>query len=583
MESTEIKEGAFNIPRFDRKFFESQEGLSWIGEGSLGGKASGLAFADKILKERINKEEFNDVIISIPRMVVLRTDVFDWFMQKNNLSDLAYSDESDDTIILAFLQADLPVEILGDLRAIIENIHVPLAIRSSSMLEDAKYEPFAGIYATKMISNNQPSSDTRFNKLTEAIKFVFASTFFKASKDYFKISSHDLQDEKMAVIIQEVVGLRHSERFYPNFSGVIRSFNFYPSGRAKPEQGVVNLALGLGKTIVEGGLVWSYSPSHPKSSSPFADPTDLLKNTQTKFWTVNMSSVIVYDPTKEAEFMISADLKDAYYDDTLKYIASTYDESSGRLVMGTGSPGPRALNFSQLLSMNEFRFNNLIKTLMDLFTDALSNPVEIEFAVTIQGNPSKLRFGFLQVRPMVVSDETVQLEEKELEADNVLVSSDCVMGNGAVDNIIDVVYVKPEAFDKKDTIKIALEIDSINKELVKSNSKYLLIGFGRWGSSDPWLGIPVEWGQIAGVKVIVESTLPGINVELSQGSHFFHNLTSFNVSYFSITYDGDFKIDWEWLNKQKIVRETKFVKHVLLANPLLIKVDGRKSRGVIKK
>lgn len=573
-----------NIPsRFDRQFFESREDFTWVGEGSPGGKASGLAFAHKIINEKINFEEFPEVILNIPKMVVLRTQVFDWFMKRNNLYDLASTNESDDNIIRTFLQSDLPVEILGDLRRLIENVHVPLAIRSSSMLEDAKYEPFAGIYATKMISNNQPSADTRFNKLTDAIKFIFASTFFKASKDYFKVSSHKIQDEKMAVIIQEVVGQKHSDRFYPNFSGVARSFNFYPVGRAKPEQGVVNLALGLGKTIVDGGLVWSYSPAHPKSSPPFADPTDLLKNTQTKFWAVNMSHFIEYDPTKEAEFLIQANLSDADYDDTLKFIASTYDSSSQRIVMGTGSAGPRALNFSQLLTMNEFYFNDLIKKLLVVCEEAFSNPVEIEFAVTLTENPRKLRFGFLQVRPMVVSDESIDLNEEELFGDDLLLASDRAMGNGVIENISDIVFVKPETFDKKDAAKIAIEIDSINKKLVKDNSKYLLIGFGRWGSSDPWLGIPVEWGQIAGVKAIVESTLLGINVELSQGSHFFHNLTSFNVSYFSITYDGEFKIDWDWLNSQQILDETNFVKHVKLVKPLVIKVDGRKSRGVIKK
>ncbi len=583
MQPIKTENGGTFLPRFDRKFFESLEDFTWIGEGSFGGKASGLALANKIIHEKINAEEFSDVILNIPRMIVLRTQVFDWFMERNNLYDLAYSNESDDNIIRTFLQSDLPVEILGDLRGLIENVHVPLAIRSSSMLEDAKFEPFAGIYETKMISNNQPSADTRFNKLTEAVKFVFASTFFKASKDYFKVSSHSIQDEKMAVIIQEVVGQKYDDRFYPNFSGVARSFNFYPTGKAKPEQGVVNLALGLGKTIVEGGLVWSYSPAHPKSSPPFADPSDLLKNTQTKFWAVNMSHCIVYDPTKEAEFMIQANLSDADYDDTLRFIASTYDSSSQRIVMGTGSAGPRALNFSQLLTMNEFHFNDLIKKLLLVCEEAFSNPVEIEFAVTLTENPRKLRFGFLQVRPMVVSDETIDLDEKELSGDDVLVASDCVMGNGIIENISDIVFIKPESFDKKDTTKIAHEVDSINKELVKLNSKYLLIGFGRWGSSDPWLGIPVEWGQIAGVKVIVESTLSGINVELSQGSHFFHNLTSFNVSYFSITYDGEFKIDWDWLNSQQVVNETNFVKHVKLVIPLVIKVDGRKSRGVIKK
>lgn len=569
--------------RFDKSFFESREDFTLIGEGSPGGKASGLAFAHKILQEKINHDEFPDIVLNIPRMIVLRTQAFDWFMERNKLFEIAYSDKSDDQITLAFLQSDLPTEILGDLRRLIENFHLPLAIRSSSMLEDAKFDPFAGIFATKMIPNNLPSTDDRFKKLTEAIKFVFASTFFKASKDYFKISSHTMEEEKMAVIIQEVVGQKHDDRFYPNFSGVARSFNFYPSGMAKPEQGVVNLALGLGKTIVDGGLVWSYSPAHPKSPALFGDPTDLLKNTQTNFWAVNMSPFTEYDPTKEAEFMIQANLSEADYDDTLKYIASTYDASSQRIVMGTGNPGPRVLNFSQLLWMNEFRFNDLMKKLLSVCQDALSNPVEIEFAATITNEPRKLRFGFLQVRPMVVSDETIDLDEKELYGEGILLASDRVMGNGIIENIFDVVFVKPDMFDKKDTTKIAGEIDSINRELVKTNKKYLLIGFGRWGSSDPWLGIPVDWGQIAGVKVIVESTLFGINVDLSQGSHFFHNLTSFNVSYFSITYDSDFKIDWDWLNSQQIVQETNFVKHIKLTQPLTIKVDGRKSRGVIKK
>ena len=571
------------LPRFERNFFESDEYISWIGEGSFGGKASGLVLANKIIRENFDSNIFPELELNIPRMIVIRTQVFDWFMERNNLYEIAYSDKSDDDIILAFLQADLPAEIVGDLRSLIETAHIPLAVRSSSLLEDAKYEPFAGIFATKMIPNNQPSTDTRFLRLIEAIKFVFASTFFKASKDYFKVSSHKIQDEKMAVIIQEVVGLKHNFRFYPNFSGVARSYNFYPAGRAKPENGVVNLAHGLGKTIVDGGIVWSYSPAFPKAVTPFADPSDIMKNTQTNFWAVNMNPVIEYDPTKETEYLVQQDLSEADYDDTLEYIASTYDASSQRIVMGTGDSGPRVINFLQLLSMNEFKFNDLIKKLFGIYEKALESPVEIEFAVTISNEPKKMKFGFLQVRPMVVSDETIDLEESEMYGEDVLVASDRVMGNGLVDNIFDIVFVKPETFNKKDTVKIVAEIDSINKELVNGNTKYLLIGFGRWGSSDPWLGIPVNWGQIAGVKTIVESTLFGINVELSQGSHFFHNLTSFNVSYFSITFDGDFKIDWDWLNKQTVIIEKNFVKHVKLSKSLKIKVDGRKSRGVIKK
>ena len=571
------------VSSFNRSFFQSGEVFSFIGEGSCGGKGSGLIQIEKIIREKISAVEFPNVELSIPKMVILRTQVFDWFMERNNLFTTAVTVEHDEDIIQAFLHAELPVEILGDLRGMIENVHVPLAVRSSSMLEDAKYEPFAGIYATKMISNNQTSIDERFNKLVEAIKFVYASVYFKASKDYFEASSHTIKEEKMAVIIQEVVGQKYNDRFYPNFSGVARSYNFYPSGRAKPEDGVVNLALGLGKTIVDGGVIWSYSPLYPNSVPPFGDPHDIMRNTQNSFWSVNMSHVLEYNPVKETEFMSLANLKDADYDDTLKYIGSTYDAKSDRIVMGCGNDGPRVINFAQLLSMNEFKFNDLMNTILKVSEEAIENPVEIEFAVTIPRVENKLHFGFLQVRPMVVSDEVVDLKTDELYAEDVLLASKRVMGNGVVENITDVIFVKPETFDKKDTQKIAYEIDSINKGFVQTKTPYLLIGFGRWGSSDSWLGIPVDWGQIAGAKVIVESTLFGINVELSQGSHFFHNLSSFNVSYFSLNYDGEFAIDWEWLNQQKIVRETNFVKQIKLESPLKIKVDGKTSRGVIKK
>ena len=571
------------VSSFNRSFFQSNEVFTFIGDGSCGGKGSGLIQIEKIIREKISAVEFPNVELSIPKMVILRTQVFDWFMERNNLFTTAVTVEHDEDIIQAFLHAELPVEILGDLRGMIENVHVPLAVRSSSMLEDAKYEPFAGIYATKMISNNQTSIDERFNKLVEAIKFVYASVYFKASKDYFEASSHTIKEEKMAVIIQEVVGQKYNDRFYPNFSGVARSYNFYPSGRAKPEDGVVNLALGLGKTIVDGGVIWSYSPLYPNSVPPFGDPNDIIRNTQNSFWSVNMSHVLEYNPVKETEFMSLANLKDADYDDTLKYIGSTYDAKSDRIVMGCGNDGPRVINFAQLLSMNEFKFNDLMNTILKVSEEAIENPVEIEFAVTIPRVENKLHFGFLQVRPMVVSDEVVDLKTDELYAEDVLLASKRVMGNGVVENITDVIFVKPETFDKKDTQKIAYEIDSINKGFVQTKTPYLLIGFGRWGSSDSWLGIPVDWGQIAGAKVIVESTLFGINVELSQGSHFFHNLSSFNVSYFSLNYDGEFAIDWEWLNQQKVVRETNFIKHVKLESPLKIKVDGKTSRGVIKK
>ena len=571
------------IPRFDRKFFQSMEDFYWIGEGSFGGKASGLAFIKHIIRDKINHEEFPNIEIKIPRMIVLRTEVFDSFMERNNLYQSALNETSDIRIINEFLNADLPVEILGDLWTLIENINSPLAIRSSSMLEDAKFEPFAGIYATKMIPNNQPSIEMRYHKLIEAIKFIYASTFFKASKDYFKSSSHKIEEEKMAVIIQEIVGQNHNFRFYPNFSGVAKSYNYYPTGRSKPEHGVVNLALGLGKTIVDGGVVWSYSPLFPKSPPPFADPQAMLDLTQKYFWAVDLNPIVEFDPTKETEYMKQFQLNDAEYDNTLKLVASTYDSHSNKIIIGVGADGARVLNFSPLLSFDDYTYNSLIKKILKVCEEAFNNPVEIEFAVTIDKETNKMHFGFLQVRPMVVSNEVVEINENEISGEAILTASDHVMGNGSLDFITDIVFVKPEMFDKKNTKLIAGEIDLINKKLVIARKPYLLIGFGRWGSSDPWLGIPVEWGEISGAKVIVESTLFEINVELSQGSHFFHNLTSFNVCYFSINYDGKFKIDWNWLNEQNTVTEKDFVKHVSLSKPLKIKVDGRTGRGVIKK
>ena len=572
-----------SLPEFDRKFLESLEEFTVIGEGSLGGKARGLAYIRNVLREKIAYSDFPMIEIKIPRLTVIRTEYFDAFMERNNLYETGYSDLSDDRIAHAFQEADLPVEIVGDLRAIVEEVHQPLAVRSSSMLEDAIYEPFAGIYQTKMIANNQPDVDQRFHRLCEAIKFVYSSVYFKAAKEYFKASSHTIREEKMAVIIQELIGQKHYNRFYPEISGVARSFNYYPSGRAKPEHGVVSLALGLGKSIVDGELVWNYSPEFPKAVPPFADPDDMLKNTQTKFWAVTMTDNHEYNPTKENEYLEHLHLGDADYDGTLTNIASTYSVASSKFVMGTALPGPRLLNFSPLLVLNDYKFNDCIKKLMQVSGETFDTPVEIEFAATFDIETKKMHLGFLQVRPMVINAGSVEISDDELKSEKAFAATDRALGNGIVDNIYDVVFVEPSTFDKRITKEIALEIEELNKNLLASQTPYLLIGFGRWGSSDPWLGIPVEWGQIAGASVIIESTLFAMNVDLSQGSHFFHNLTSFNVKYFSINFDGKYKIDWKWLGEQKLITEKRYVKHVRLEESLTVKVDGRTGKGVILK
>jgi hypothetical protein len=438
-----------------------------------------------------------------------------------------------------------------------------------------------------MVPNNRPDADTRFRMLIDAVKFVYASTFFRAAKSYVRATEHSSADEKMAVIIQEVVGGRFGDRFYPHAAGVGRSYNFFPAKGTDPRDGVVNLALGLGKTIVDGGCSWIYSPARPKAPSPFGTIREMLKLTQLDFWAVNMGPPPAYDPTAEAEYLVKSALSAADYDDTLSRVASTYDARRDRLVPGTGVEGPRVINFAPLLSDPGFPLNQAIRELLSLGEGVLDDPVEIEFAITLpRDDRENARFGFLQLRPMLVSEEEVEVSDEELESADLLLASECVMGNGAVDGIRDIVYVRPERFESRHTPRIATELEFLNRPLLEESRPYLLLGFGRWGSSDPWLGIPVKWGQIAGARVIVESTLPGMDKEPSQGAHFFHNLISFQVSYLCVRHDdastaGARNIDWEWLGRQPCCVESEHVRHVRLDEPLRIKVDGRSGRGAV--
>jgi hypothetical protein len=564
---------------FSRNFLDPNTPISCLGSGDMGGKAEGLAFISDILHAGLDQQKFPDITVEIPSMAILCTDVFDSFMEQNRLYEVAFSDLPDDRIAHAFQKAELPFKVLGDLRSIVEQVHTPLAIRSSSMLEDTKNEPFAGIYHTKMIPNNEYDPDIRFRQLTEAIKFVYASTYFKGAKSYRRTIGHKDADEKMAVIIQELVGKRYRSRFYPELAGVARSYNYYPLKPAKPEDGVVNLALGLGKTVVDGGISWAYSPAFPKAEPPFGSPSDMLVNTQIDFWVVNMGEPPKYDPINEGEYIIQENIVAAEEDNSLKFIASTYNALSGRLSIGTGFKGPRILTFAPLLSLNLVPFNDLMKSLLSICGQSLGTPVEIEFAMTF--NPH--RFGFLQVRAMAVPTDVVHVSEAELEGENVVISSNAVLGNGVVDNIRDVVYVKPECFELKNTKAIVPELEHFNDKLLGAGLPYVLIVFGRLGTTDPWLGIPVQWGQICGAKVVVEATLENVRVELSQGAHYFHNMINLGIKYFALPFNQQRKIDWRWFRGQEIIEETDFVCHVRLREPLKIRVDGRRSRGVICK
>ncbi len=574
-----------DLPQFDRNFWDGTFRFTRIGTGALGGKASSLVFIKDLLAQAVGTSPDTGIEISVPTMAVIATDPFDEFIRDNRLGELPLEEMPDDRIGNAFQHADLPVELLGDLRALSQQVHTPLAIRSSSLLEDALGRPFAGVYATKMIPNNQLDADTRFRRLVEAIKFVYASTYFREARDYIRTTGRKPEEEKMAVIIQEVVGRRHGDRFYPDVSGVARSYNFYAVPPAQPQDGVVDLALGLGKTIVDGGVVWTYSPAYPKKPPPFGSVNELLRGTQTEFWAVNMGKPPAYDPVSEVEYLVGGTMSDAETDETLRYVASTFDPGRNRVVPGVGPKGPRILDFAPLLVLEHAPLNPLVKSVLRAAEDALQAKVEIEFAVTMEqagGELTKFRLGFLQVRPMVVSDEVVDVSGEDLSDPAAVLASDMVMGNGVETEIRDIVFVRPENFSSMRTPEIAQQLEAINRRLIDEHRPYLLIGFGRWGSSHPSLGIPVNWSQIAGAKTIVEATLPEMNVELSQGSHFFHNLSSFRASYFMVRHDGPFAINWDWLNRQPIVSETELVRHVRPAAPLSVRVDGRSARGVVR-
>jgi len=541
-----------------------------------------LARIANILEEKLAPSFRPDIDVIIPTLTVITTEFFDFFIKQNNLHEVAFSNLRDDQIAAAFQQAELPAQLVGDLRALVAQVCTPLAVRSSSLLEDAMFEPFASVYSTKMIPNNQLDADTRFRRLAEAVKFVYASTFFKDAKNYIQATRHTTADEKMAVIIQEVVGARHGPRFYPHISGVVRSYNFYPLGHATPADGVVNLALGLGKTIVDDGIAWSYSPAFPQANPPYTTLDDLLNQAQHEFWAVNMGPPPEYNPIKETEYLMKFSLEDAEEDGNLRFLASTYRAQDDKIVYGIAEKGPRIIDFAPILKFDLLPLNRMLKSLLNICQEELERMVEIEFALTLddrQGRPA--RFGFLQVRPMVISEEKAELRPADLRGENVLVATESALGNGIVGNIRDIVYLKPEKFNVQHSETIASELESLNHHLLKQGLPYVLIGFGRWGTSDPQAGIPVKFGHICGAKVIVESALPEVPSLLSQGSHFFHNITSFKVLYLSVSHWDKDKIDWDWLNKQPVIQETIFVRQVRLPSPLNIIVDGMTGRGVI--
>jgi Pyruvate phosphate dikinase, AMP/ATP-binding domain len=570
--------------KFERESGFFSENISYIGRGKPGGKASGLALMQNIIQKNFSDGMVEGMQLGIPSMTVLLSNVFDEFMDNNDLYDFAMSKASDDDIAIKFINSSFGGIYAGDLYYLIENINQPLAIRSSSICEDSLQEPFAGVYETKMVANNQFEKTERFNALTNAIKFVYASLFFQQSKDYFRSINRDIREEKMAIIIQEVVGDRCDDLFFPNISGVLKSYNFYPSDLIKPEAGFAALAFGLGKTIVNGENCWSYCPKYPRSPQPFNNIKDMLDNTQKSFWAVNMAKIDNHNPVAETEYLVQKSIFDLSDKQLMKHVCSTYDYRNDRVITGIFGEGAPLLDFAPILKSETLPLNKAILKILQVCEAETESKVEIEFAVSLgKDNSQPARFGFLQLRPVAVSNAIVDLPTEEEMVDDPVLTSDNVMGNGIINEIEDIVFIRPETFDVAHTQQIAADIAELNALFVQNKRKYLLIGFGRWGTSDPWCGVPVKWSQISNAGIIVETVLPTMRADFSQGAHFFHNMTAHHVFYFSVNDENAKNLDWNWIQEQKIVNETRYVKHVRVQKNLNVLVDGRQGKGIILK
>ena len=575
------------IAVFDKDFYDDYYGFTRIGKGSLGGKARGLAFISSFLKEKKLNYKYPGIIINIPKTIVLTTEVFEEFMTINDLHDFALSDIDDNRILEYFLKADLPPSLKEDLYCILSYIRTPLAVRSSSLLEDSYFQPFAGIYTTYMIPNNNPNINVRMKELSMAIKGVFASTFFKFSKDYMQATHNVIDEEKMAVIIQEVAGNLYNDkagqaRFYPTVSGVARSLNFYPVGDEKLEHGVVNIALGLGKTIVDGETSLRFSPKTPKKILQISNPEMALKNTQKNFYAIDMSKNF-NATSNEKDNLLNLDIAEADKDGCLGLLASTYDLYNRVMIDGISEKGKRVLTFDPILKYDMFPLAEIVNTLLEHGSEEMNSPVEIEFAAELDkpsDKPKVLRF--LQIRPIVHGLEYSDVMITEQEKEDAVLSSVHSLGNGNVKDIKDIVYIKPDSFNAAHTVRIAEMLDEINKKFVSENKQYILIGPGRWGSSDPWLGIPVKWPQISNAKVIVEHGLKRFHIDPSQGSHFFQNITLLKVIYFTINpYLKEGVIDIPLLDKMEAIYENEFFRHVRFENELTVKVNGMTGEGIV--
>ena len=573
------------IAKFYRKKFDSFVMFARIGEGSIGGKARGLAFIDMLLKRNNLHHKFPGVFITIPRTVVISTDLFDMFMESNDLYDIALSDQDDDVILKRFIKSRLPKSLLKDLREYVRVIQRPIAVRSSSLLEDSHYQPFAGIYSTFMLPM-QAEEEVKLKALSEAIKSVYASVYFKSSKAYMQATKNVIDEEKMAIVLQEVCGNKYDDLYMPSFSGVTRSVNFYPVIDEKAEDGVVELALGLGKHIVDGGgHNLRFSPKSPQKVLQLSTPGLALSSTQKHFYALKMELDSFRPSTNDDINLARMSISKLPDDPAFRMMLSTYDFHSEMIRDGWVDKGRKIVTFSHILKYNKFPLADIISEVLELGQTAMNNPVEIEFAVNLKKNEhGEMTFNLLQIRPIVESAGNQLVDIIDEEEEEAIIVSNSALGNGVITDIRDIVYVKPQNFEAANNPLLPPVIEKINNSFAKENKSYALIGPGRWGSHDSWLGIPVSWPQISQARLIVESGLENYRIDPSQGTHFFQNLTSFHVGYFTINpyiNDGVYKV--ELLDEMEAVYEDEFIRVVHFEEDLVIKIDGRKSKGILLK
>jgi len=569
------------IEDFSRKRFDASTRFARIGGGSLGGKARGLAFFDALLARHQLDRAFAGVRLHVPRSVVIGTAVFDEFLERNRLRSPTLYTAGDEWLREKFLAARLPDALVEDLRVFLQHMRRPLAVRSSSLLEDSPFHPFAGVYDTHMLANNHPKPKRRLEQLCEAIKLVYASTFFEKARRYLEATPYRIEEQKMAVVLQELVGQQHERYYYPSLAGVVCSYNFYPFGHMRPEEGVAGVVLGLGQLVVEGGAALRFCPAHPQVLPQLAHGEQFLDESQRVFLALDLESERT--PADGAAANVARlELSAAEKHGTLHPVASSWSPENRCFYDGVSRPGVRAVTFAHVLKGGVFPLAEMLCRILELGRQGLGGPVEIEFAANLQTAPQE--FAVLQVRPYALAGSLEPVVVDDLPAELLVCYSTQALGHGVIDGICDIVYVKPDGFDAARTREIARQVAAVNQTLQSANRPYLLIGFGRWGSSNYWLGIPVAWAEVSAARIIVEAGLEHFVVDPSQGSHFFHNLTSVGAAYLTINprLRSGF-VDWQWLDSQPAVAETEFIRHVRLEIPLEARIDGRSSRAAVLK